>query len=486
MTSAPVKNVNSLMNFVGGKTLTKTGGTPQTGSFGDVMSKTQSGGSNGHNQTVANKETGKTPKTDVMRSRKEAVKPREASLEKEDAANMVQPEEMTEDQTQAVETAGNEIVKEIAGKFDVPEEEVEKAMEMLGLSICSLFDPAKLTQLVLQLEGSQDAAVLLTDESLFSNLQDVISIAADRKADLGRELEMAPEEMQALLEGLQTNLDQQWEAGEGSAEKITVDTEQDPEDAVQMAEEKGPQITVEVKTGGESVKLLADEKGNVTGTVEAVPLETEGNVTNDHAREHEQKGNERGRKESEGALHTGNLQLDAFAQNKTQIAEVSFEQTAEVFSEQTREIMDQIMDYMKIQLKPGMDQLEMQLHPESLGTVHIQLSSKGGEVTAQFHVQNETVKAAIESQMVSLQESLKEQGIKVEAVQVTVESHGFESNLWQGQEREENASSRESRKSPRRINLNDLSGLNEEEASEEELLAAKMMEANGNTVDYTA
>ncbi|MDE7403537.1 MAG: hypothetical protein K2M81_00380, partial [Lachnospiraceae bacterium] len=63
----------------------------------------------------------------------------------------------------------------------------------------------------------------------------------------------------------------------------------------------------------------------------------------------------------------------------------------------------------------------------------------------------------------------------------------FESNLWQGQGREENASSHNnSRKSPRRINLNDWDGTFREEADEEELLAAKMMEANGNTVDYTA
>ena len=142
---------------------------------------------------------------------------------------------------------------------------------------------------------------------------------------------------------------------------------------------------------------------------------------------------------------------------------------------------------MKIQLKPGMEQIEMQLHPESLGTVHIQLTSKGGEVTAQFQVQNEAVKAAIESQITTLQESLREQGVKVEAVQVSVESHGFESNLWQGQKREENAdtSSENSRRLLRRINLNELGGAFDEEASEEEVLAAKVMEMNGNTVDYT-
>ena len=72
--------------------------------------------------------------------------------------------------------------------------------------------------------------------------------------------------------------------------------------------------------------------------------------------------------------------------------------------------MDQILDYMKLQLRPGMDQLEMQLHPASLGTVHIQIVSRGGEVTAQFHVQNESVKAALESQISELKENLRDQG----------------------------------------------------------------------------
>lgn len=162
------------------------------------------------------------------------------------------------------------------------------------------------------------------------------------------------------------------------------------------------------------------------------------------------------------------------------------EQQPAFFNDQTQEIVDQIVNYMKIQLKPGMSQLEMQLHPESLGTVHVQLVSRGGEVTAQFHVQNEAVKAAVESQVNTLMENLREQGVKVEAVQVSVESHGFESNLWQGQGKEEEASSHNGRKTPRRINLNDINALLEDEADEEEVLAARMMEVNGNTVDYTA
>ena len=114
------------------------------------------------------------------------------------------------------------------------------------------------------------------------------------------------------------------------------------------------------------------------------------------------------------------------------------------------------------------------------------LTSKGGEITAQFHVQNEAVKAALESQIVELKDSLREQGVKVEAVEVTVESHAFESNLWQGQERNDSASYQGGKKSHRRINLNALEEDFEESADEEEKLTAEMMRVNGNTVDYTA
>lgn len=478
MTSAPVKDVSSLMNFIGGKNFTKTGGTAQTGSFGDVMSKTQGGSPNSQNQTVTNKEVRKTPAADTVKSPKAEIRPKEEAVKTTDE---VGTDGATEEQGTVLEEAGRKMIEEIAEEFEISPEEVEKAMEELGLSVYALFDPSQLRQLVLEIQGVQDASVLLTDETLFTKLQNVLHMAVEVKAGLADELGMTPEELKALVEELQSNV----------KEPIVMDEEvpENTDENVQAVEtaDETPKITVEVKAGDETVRLSTDEKGNVTGQVEVVPSEAKEDVTKEHAGGHEQKGNESSQKESEGKLQAGSLQIDALLQNRTQTAEVSFEQTAAVFSEQTREIMDQIMDYMKIQLKPGMDQLEMQLHPESLGTVHIQLSSKGGEVTAQFQVQNETVKAAIESQITTLQESLKEQGIKVEAVQVTVENHGFESNLWQGQGREENASSHnQNRKSQRRINLNELDSTFKETADEEEILAAKMMEANGNTVDYTA
>lgn len=469
MTSTPVKNVSALMNFVGGKNLTQTGGTNQTGSFGDLMSKTTSGG-----KDLTTPQQPETPKVspkdaaarDMKPSRSDTVKTVEDTKKPADAVETVNADTQS-GQAEAVQEAGEELVKDIAGELGVSEEEVIRAMEELGLSFYQLFDPANLTQLVLNVSGEQNAAVLLTDEGLFTKLQDVLKAAGEISDNLAKELSASPEEMQNILKQLQAAKD-----------SMTAEPQE-----VLEAEETAPKITIEVKVNGETVKLSADENGNVDKTIGTVSQGTDETTAKP---ENQKQGSGEMKGKSEGNEH-GNALFDTALQDRAQVQEAEApQQTQSFFSEQTQDIMNQIMDYMKIQLKPGMDQLEMQLHPASLGNVQIQIMSRGGEVTAHFQVQNETVKAAIESQIVELKENLRDQGVKVEAVQVTVESHGFESNLWQGQGGEQNAASQNGKRTPRRINLNELDELFEEEASEEEILNARVMEMNGTTVDYTA
>jgi flagellar hook-length control protein FliK len=95
---------------------------------------------------------------------------------------------------------------------------------------------------------------------------------------------------------------------------------------------------------------------------------------------------------------------------------------------QTQNIYDQIADYMKIQLKPETTSLEIQLHPANLGTVNVHLTEKQGMLTAEFTTQNEAVKAAVESQIVQLKNQFEEQGIKVEAVEVSVAEQKYSQN----------------------------------------------------------
>lgn len=465
MTNAPVKDVSSLMNFVGSSRATTKTGMDQTESFGDVMNRASGGDTESVAQTQSVKD--QTPKTDSSVEHSKAMK-KDSSVVKTKESKQT---EVSKTDEQAVAEAGEEAVEVIAEELGVSEEEVIAALEEMGISLNALFDPSVLSQLVLKLTGGQDPMVLLTDEGLFAKLQNLTEALGNIQNDLMQELGVNPEELQALLQ----EADMKGRVEIPEDQTLSLNTQELPTEVV---EEKAPEITVEVEVNGETVKVSADENGNVNKTITVTAQETQAGQ--------QENGRQQGEtKEQKGeTFHTGNPVMDSLLQNKVQATEVSFEQTT-FFSQNTQEIMNQIMDYMKIQLKPGMDQLQMQLHPASLGTVQVQLTSKAGEITAQFQVQNETVKAAIENQIVELKETLKDQGIKVEAVEVTVESNGFESNLWQGQGREENAASQGNKKSPRRIDLTSLDALFEEEAAPEDVLAAKMMEANGNTVDYT-
>ncbi|MBQ8596546.1 MAG: flagellar hook-length control protein FliK [Lachnospiraceae bacterium] len=465
MTNAPVKDVSSLMNYVGSSRVMTKSGMDQTGSFGDVMSRASGGSAESVAQTQSAKD--QTTKTDSSVEHSKAMK-KDSSVVKTKESK---PAEVSKTDKQAVAEAEEEAVKAVAEELGVSEEEVVAAMEEMGISLNALFDPSVLTQLVLKLAGGQDPMALLTDEGLFAKLQNLTEMVGTIQNDLMQELGVNPEELQMLLNELEAK---------GNADAVNMQTVVSETEEVQnAAEESAPEVVVEIEVNGETVKVSADESGNavktltVTGDGQQAAQEETGSQHSDT------KG------QQEGTFQTGNPVLDSLLQNKVQTAEVAFEQTT-FFSQNTQEIMDQIMDYMRIQLKPGMDQLQMQLHPASLGTVQVQLTSKGGEITAQFQVQNETVKAAIENQIVELKESLREQGVKVEAVEVTVQSNGFESGLWQGRGQEENAGSQGNKRSPRRIDLTNLDALFEEEAAPEDVLAAKMMEANGNTVDYTA
>jgi flagellar hook-length control protein FliK len=206
----------------------------------------------------------------------------------------------------------------------------------------------------------------------------------------------------------------------------------------------------------------------------------------------ENAGEQTGAGEEKGSRHREsgeNQNLNLFAQNlRAEQFQPQLQRSEALSASQwdtsTQDIMRQVMDYMRINLKPELTNLEMQLHPASLGTLQVQVASKGGVITANFITQNEAVKSALESQMIQLKESFEEQGVKVEAIEVTVQSHAFERNLEQGRGRGNQGREPERKARTRRIDLNDPFSV--EEMEQEDVLAAEIMTANGSTVDYTA
>lgn len=471
MTSAPVKSVDSLVNYVGSASNVQPQKAGTDNSFGTAMGKAseEAGSLKKDDQVTAAKRSGNTEHTGLSRGIKGNRRVSDAKGT-ESTASM-------EEQMQEIQSACQVMKNAVMETLNVSEEEVLQAMETLGLSMTALLDPANLSQLVLSLGGETDTSSLLTDESLFGQLQALQETAGNLREDLMQTMDLSGEELETALSDAQsfTEADVQY--------RMQSQTTEDAEPKTDSQEE--PEVIIEADRDGKTATSATNESVNVNRKGQEADSDTDGQMS-ENAGEKQMGERRGGAGKAEAAIHSENLTINTLLQNKVTVTEAGMAQEVVSFTSETQEIMDQILDNLKIQLKPGMDSLQMQLHPESLGTVHVQVVSRAGEVTAQFHVQNEAVKSAVESQIAVLKESLDVQGVKVEAIEVTVDTRGFESSLWQGGENPGQEAYEKQRKAPRRINLTQLDPSFEEEASEEELLAAKLMEANGNTVDYTA
>ena len=151
----------------------------------------------------------------------------------------------------------------------------------------------------------------------------------------------------------------------------------------------------------------------------------------------------------------------------------------------TTDIIRQIVDQISIAKTTGESVIEMQLNPENLGKLYINVTERNSEITARIAVSNETVKNALESQMAALRENLQDANIRVNDVEITIATHEFERNL------EQNAGNENGRQDGQQFTHQSSSnGVNRtghnEAASDEAGLAAQIMRDNGNSVDFMA
>ena len=485
-----VNNVNALFAYAGRADAAGNAAGENAGdSFGQIMSKVNGktdvpqtsmpAGNAPANQTVlpavsAVQKDAAVDQKGVQNADKDSYR---ADTDRKDADGNVTQETGTDTAdtenaaAKEVEKSARELVEDIAEKMDVTPEEVEEAMEILGLTALQLFDTDHLRQLLLTLSGSTDELALLTDETLYGNLQDLLGIVEESLTELQEELGMSDEELEALMKQM---LAQQSEAdGMNAGEKPEADLEGMKD------------YTVTVQKDGETVQMkvtVDDESGNKS-VQESVTDTSHKEVQESQKMQERDASAGNGREGREGHASAGQALLQA----ETPAAAVEAPEAAatEYRSIQTQEIMDQIVEYMKVNVKADTQTMELQLHPASLGTVGVQIMAKEGGLTAHFTTQNETVRAVIETQLIQLKHQFEEQGIKVDAVEVTVANHAYGQQFSQDGEnaREEQAKAGKGR---RRINLDQIGSDEElEEMEDSERIAVEMMQANGSTVDYT-
>ncbi|MEI3197946.1 MAG: flagellar hook-length control protein FliK [Lachnospiraceae bacterium] len=401
---------------------------------------------------------------------------------------------------QAVEEFAKEVQQEVKELLGVDDAQLEAAMKELGLTYQDLMDPVNLANLVMNLTGEEDQLGLLMNADFQELMQNVEVLSKNLLQELG----MTPQEAAKVFAQLEQNVAQITEEVPQQMQEVT-DTQADvlkvqQTDDVQITEQKS-QVTGLTETNAAATESVESD-GNVQNVEE--PVSQEVRVENDQIASQQEGQQEEAPENSMTTEDDASLLQQNDTTEKSIFTEHTFQQTVQtirtdnitaapttavpqnvVFN--TLDVIRQVSEFTRVMYQGDTTSMEMQLNPENLGKIYVQVTAKEGVVTAHLAVQNEIVKEALENQTIQLRENMNQQGIKVEAVEVTIASHEFERNLEQNQQGSAQDEQREqASKSPRRnISMNqldELSGL----MSEEEMLVAKIMRDNGNSVDFTA
>ena len=409
----------------------------------------------------------------------------DVSLAKQDDKGMAQ----TKDVKDKTDAFAKDVKDAIKDELDVTDEQIEKAMEDLGLQFLDLTDQSNLAALVTKLSGSEDSASLLVSDAFPQIVLKVNDLAGGLQEDLG----ISMEDLQQMAELVTTDVE---EAG-------TTDNLHEPAKATEGTEEtmqktEDVKDTVVAEEATEQVENPTEETIEPTKTDETDELVTAGSkdVTTE-------------KQTDQGQEDATDQDTDAFLkqQTKTEIHPTQdltpmqaespitefashMEPTVELptgESVSVQSIIDQIVEASRTTMDGDKTTVEMLLHPEGLGKVLMEVTEENGQVKAHIYTQNEQVKEALENQMFQLKEQMNQSQTKVQSVEISVGTHEFERNLEAGQQNQEQGQEGQNQrpKKMRNLNMNDLDDLQGLMTQEEELVT-KMMRDQGNTVNYTA
>lgn len=500
-------------------------------SFADTLSKTSEVKSNDKAEPVVKASTEKeeintesTAKTDVKNAKEEKVSTKEA----------VKSEEKLEKVTEEVADGAKEVFNKIADEFDLSDEELEDALEVLNMTMVDLFDVTKLQSLIMNVTDTEDSVSLLTNVEVYDSMKEITgfanSILTEIAEDNGISLEeigilvKSDETFKAAVENLMTvaetpvatNVETETEAtipvkenavvsevkSSETQEPIEVEanvnvnkTETDDKEVeVKVNPETKPE-TKELKLTDEQLKKLTEAEPETVKTPEVKeevkepvlkpevistePVRTEAPVKAE-VNNNNSKGDNKNNLGGNNETVTVNTQIQ---QNTVATVETVVETVKSYTTVDAEDIMRQVTDSVKVNITEDVTEMELRLHPASLGTVNMQVNSQNGQVSAHLTVQNEQVKAILESQLIKLQETFAEQGTKVDSIEVTVANYNLNSSNHDAMQRGEEENRKNGSKR-RNINLNGISSF--DEFTDEEKLQAEVMDMNGSSVDFTA
>lgn len=331
----------------------------------------------------------------------------------------------------------------IKEELDVSDEDIAKAMEVLGITDNDLLSVVKVTELVSALTGA-DSITLITDDDMSGKLTSVLDAVNTAQED--------------IADMLNTNVDDA---------VLVVRT-----DAVVK---KDTDETV-VKNTDSSIT----DNQSVSET-ESLSDVLAAKVTAQGSSKHEESTGEHTGEQNHNTQSYGGVADSIIQSMKDSFADIVTEDTSRVSE---ADIVNQVIDQIKLSSGRELTSIEVMLNPERLGSVHVTVTAKNGILSAQIAAQNEQVKTALENQVTALKENFQNQGIKVEAVEITVMTHQFEAGQNFGQNESERKQSEQ--KINKKLNLSDYMDDEDETVSAQDIRRKDSIQNGNSSVEYMA
>lgn len=387
----------------------------------------------------------------------------------------------------------SQIVEKVTDDLDISEDELNNAMQLLGLTAMDLLNPANLAALYCEVTGSvSDPQALVLNADFTALFNDMSQIASENAAQLDLLSQLTASDDGEILN---TDIISSADAPDTTESSGSVNT---PEKTADSSYDDTAALGQNINdTADEAVKVYdgSTKDGSYQNTDEGTASGETGNgVTSGENTDKSQT-----KVQADSSLDNSDERVlqhdDALSDNSTLHASVSEQLNTDTSFERsqsqshsrvdTTDIIRQIVDSISISNTTEESAIELQLTPESLGRMYINISQKNSEISARIAVSNEAVKEALQTQMVNLKEALNNSGIRVNEVEITVASHEFERNLEQGaandsRQQESTNSYNGSSSSDRGIDSDMM------QASDKERLVTQIMRDNGNSVDFTA
>ncbi len=456
---SPMKDIKSGM----AANLTPASGTD----FSDVLKNSTDKGNDVNvpqskepvkNKTDRADEAKDDPKTvsDTDKVKDKGVDDKAVRTEEKNTGVVKDDETISDEAMEEIAATVSTMVQTIAEVLEIPVTQVEEAMNDLDMVGMEVLNPNTIPNLVVELTDATDVTEIMTDEELFADVKQLMTEADALMEELAKDLQIPVEDLKSQI-------------GDKIAEVKTTEAVEVLPVRPEQSEDNKDRLTIVEET---DVQVKAEDNQEIA----PVSARHEDNKRQGTGNE----GRESGEHLSFNQTVTDTL--------KGMVAD-KVEEAYPTYSTTTDQIMEQVSGSLRMTMTEDITEMEMTLHPASLGNVRVQVAAKDGVITASFTTENQQVKEVLEAQMIQLKDQMNEQGIKVEAVEVTVSAHAFERNLNDnGENRGEQPEAEAKKKKVRGINLGggDLSELDLEELDEEDKVTADMMARQGNTVDYMA